>query len=76
MTFTADLTAIATFVLLLLSAISGFLWVGRLSSRVDRLESDVKDLKEDVAKILQLLNQHIGYHQGLADAGTPTISSP
>ena len=71
MTFTADPTAIATFVLLLLSAIGGFLWVGRLSGRVDRLESDVKDLKEDVTKILELLNQHIGYHQGLVDSGKP-----
>ena len=71
MTFTADPAAIATFVLLLLSAISGFIWVGRLRGRVDRLESDVKDLKEDVTKVLELLNQHIGYHQGLVDAGTP-----
>lgn len=68
MTITIDPITLSTLAVVILTAISGFLWVGRLSSGVDRLEADVKELKAGQKEILQLLHQHIGFHQGLSDS--------
>ena len=75
MSFTIEPVSFATLLLVLITAISGFVWIGRLSNRVDRLESDVKELKQGQARILELLNQHIGYHQGLDAVITPSSSN-
>ncbi len=65
MTVTIDpLTAIAI-VGLLISSGAWLIWLGKLSNRVDRLESDVAELKEGQQKILGVLNRHVGFHEGL-----------
>ena len=68
MTITIDPISLATLVLVFVTAASEFMRVGRLGSGVDRLEADVKDLKCGQQRILELLNQHIGYRQGLNNA--------
>ena len=65
----------STLNLLLVSAITVLVWVGRLSSRVDRLETDVAELKDGQRQILQLMHQHIGYHQGLSDVPPPATTA-
>lgn len=70
MTITVEPITLSTLVVVLIAIIGGFVWIGKLGSRVDRLESDVKDLKDGQKQILELLNQHIGYHQGLQGAST------
>ena len=69
MTLTIDPVTISILVTLLLAVIGAVVWLGRLGQRVDRLETDVAELKAGQAQILGLLHQHIGYHQGI-DAGT------
>ena len=69
MTITVDPAAVAAFIGILLTAAGGFIWFGKLSSRIDILESDVKELKDDVKQILGMLNTHLGYHQGLMATG-------
>ena len=87
MTVAIDPIPITTLVVVVLAAIGGFIWFGKLSSRVDRLESDVADLKQgqkelqemfrqQEKEILELLHQHIGYHQGLTQAGAPPAPAP
>ena len=39
-------------------------WFGKLSSRVQRLENDVGELQKDQKRILELLNHHLGFHEG------------
>ena len=62
MTITVDPAAVAAFIGILLTAAGGFIGFGKLSSRIDILESDVK-------QILGMLNTHLGYHQGLMATG-------
>ena len=69
MTLTIDPVTISILVTLLLAVIGAVVWLGRLGQRVDRLESDVAELKQGQGQILSLLHQHIGYHQGI-DAST------
>ena len=57
MTVTIDPVTITTLGVLILAAIGGFIWFGKLSSRVDRLESDVGDLKQGQKEILELIHQ-------------------
>ena len=71
MTVTIDPVTITMLGVLILAAIGSFIWFGKLSSRVDRLEADVAALKQGQERILELLNQHIGYHQGLAESPVP-----
>ena len=47
---TIDPATAATFVTVLLASVGGMFWLGKLSSRVDRLERDVQE-------ILNLLRQ-------------------
>ena len=54
-----DPVTITTLAVLILAAIGGFIWFGKLSGRVDRLVADVGDLKQGQAKILELLNQQV-----------------
>ena len=76
MTVTIDPVIITMLGALILAAIGTFIWFGKLSGRVDRLESDVADLKQGQQQILELLHQHIGYHQGRAEAAAPAASQP
>ena len=63
-------------VLLLVSAVTVLVWVGKLSNRVDRMETDVAELKDGQKEILQLMHQHMGYHQGLTNIpASPTTPS-
>lgn len=71
MTFVIDPAAIAAFVTILLTAAGAFIWFGKLSSRIDTVEADVKELKADVKQILGMLHTHQGYHQGLVAAESP-----
>ena len=57
MTLTIDPVAITTLVVVMLAAIGGFIWFGKLSSRVERLEADVAELKQGQKEILALLHQ-------------------
>ena len=50
---TIDPATAATFVTVLLASAGGMFWLGKLGSRVDRLERDVQDMKHDV-QTLQL----------------------
>lgn len=71
MTLTIDPAAIAAFVGIVLTAVGVFIWFGKLSSRIDTVESDVKELKGDVKQILGMLHTHQGYHQGLVASELP-----
>ena len=71
MTITIDPAAIAAFVTILLTAAGGFIWFGKLSSRINTVEADVKELKGDVKQILGMLHSHQGYHQGLVASELP-----
>lgn len=51
---------------IVVASASALIWVGRLSSRISRVETDVKDLKNDQQGTRDTLNQHVGYHQGLS----------
>ena len=57
MTVTIDPVTITTLGILILAAIGGFIWFGKLSGRVDRLETDVSDLKDGQKEILDLIHQ-------------------
>lgn len=57
MTITIDPVTITTLVALILASLGGFVWFGKLSSRVDRLESDVGELKQGQKEILELLHK-------------------
>ena len=72
MTVIIDPITMSTLILLLVSSITVLVWIGRLSNRVDRLGTDVAELKDGQKQILQLMHHHIGYHQCLNDAPTPT----
>ena len=77
MTITLDPITISTLVALILASVSVFVWMGnKLSNRVDRLESDVSELKEGQKRILELLHQHIGYHSGLVVGASPGAIQP
>ena len=76
MTITLDPITISTLVALILASVSVFVWMGKLSNRVDRLESDVSELKEGQKQILELLHQHIGYHSGLVVGASPGAIQP
>ena len=71
MTITIDPAAIAAFVGILLTAAGVFIWFGKLSSRIDTVEADVKELKGDIKQILAMLHVHQGYHQGLVASELP-----
>ena len=52
-------------VLTLIITLSGAVWwFGKLSGRVQRLENDVGELQKDQKRILELLNRHLGFHEG------------
>ena len=61
---TIDPATAATFVTVLLASAGGMFWLGKLSSRVDRLERDVQQiltrvgrLEVDMQQVLTLLQQ-------------------
>lgn len=39
-------------------------WFGKLSTRVNHLENDVSELNREQKRILELLNRHLGQHEG------------
>ena len=52
-------------VLTLIITLAGAVWwFGKLSGRVQRLENDVRELQKDQKMILELLNRHLGFHEG------------
>ena len=72
MTITIDPITVTTLIALLAATAGGFIWFGKISKRVDNLETNVKELKTDVRELRQsvqdvlvLLHNHMGYHQAL-----------
>ena len=65
MTVTIDPVTITTLGVLILAAIGGFIWFGKLSGRVDRLVADVAALKQGQERILELLNQQVTELRGM-----------
>ena len=63
---------IAAFVPLIIVVFGAIWWFGRLSTRVKHLEDDVEELKKDRKWILELLNRHLGSHEGLAPPDHPS----
>lgn len=71
---------IAGLVALAVAVASGLVWIGKLSSRINRLETDCKNTMKGQQAIRSRLDEHIGYHQGLsAHVAAPTqpqVASP
>lgn len=80
---TIDPATAATFITVLLAVIGGTFWLGKLSNRVDRLESVVEQLRQGQEalqkgqqEILILLHTHLGIHQATQPPGQqPTDTS-
>lgn len=79
---TIDPATAATFIALLLAIVSGTFWLGKLSNRVDRLESVVEQLQQGVEElqkgqqeILILLHSHLAAHQATAPPSNPPPQS-
>lgn len=49
---------------LVLAVLAAIWWFGKLSTRVNHLEDDVEELKTEQKRILELLNRHLGQHEG------------
>ena len=49
---------------MVIAVFSAIWWFGRLSTRVKHLEDDVEELKRDRKTIQELLNRHLGFHDG------------
>ena len=56
---------IAALVPLVIVVFGAIWWFGKLSTRVKHLEDDVGELKKDQKMIFELLNRHLGLHEGL-----------
>ena len=55
---------IGSLVPLVLVVLGAIWWFGKLSTRVNHLEDDVEELKREQKRILELLNRHLGQHEG------------
>ena len=55
---------IGSLVPLALAVAGAIWWSGKLSTRVNHLEDDVEELKREQKRILELLNRHLGQHEG------------
>ena len=78
-----DPATAATFVTVLLAAIGGTFWLGKLSNRVDRLDSVVEQLRQGQEtlqkgqqEILILLHSHLAAHQATAQAAGGPAENP
>ena len=51
----------------LLAVVGAIPWFGKLSNRVQRLESDMERFTNKQDEVLEYLHQHIGFHKGRGD---------
>ncbi len=58
-TVNVDWGTLATLGTLVLAIVAGVFWASKLSSRVDRLEQDVKEIKADIKRICELLHRQM-----------------
>ncbi len=59
-TVNVDWGTLATLGTLVLAIVAGVFWAGKLSSRMDRLKQDVKEIKADINRIFELLYRQMG----------------